>query len=100
LKLNAKSPAVEAGPFVGFRDRAYFGGDSVFDAEPAGPVVVFGAIDGSPLAPPFAVIPELPPELAPVVPVGRVAAPLPLFAPILSDFCSVEFLPAGLGVWA
>jgi hypothetical protein len=47
---------------------AYFGGDSDFEAEPAGPVVVFGAIAGSPLAPPLLVIPDSPPDDMPVVP--------------------------------
>jgi hypothetical protein len=68
----------------------YFGGDSSFEAEPVGPVVVFGIAFGLPLAPPDVVIPEPPPELVPVVPF---CIPEPLFmAPL--------FMPEGFSLFA
>jgi hypothetical protein len=46
---------------------SYFGGDSVLEAAPAGPVVVLGIDSGAPLAPPLSVISEPPPDDVPVV---------------------------------
>jgi hypothetical protein len=46
---------------------SYFGGVSVLEAAPAGPVVAFGIDSGAPLAPPLSVIPEPPPDDVPVV---------------------------------
>jgi hypothetical protein len=63
---------------------AYFGGDSDFEAEPAGPVVVFGAISGLPLAPPLSVIPDPPPDDMPVVPDFFMASEFEFVIPALS----------------
>jgi hypothetical protein len=38
-----KTPAVDVGRFRLSKVPAYFSGDSVFEPEPAGPMVVFGA---------------------------------------------------------
>jgi hypothetical protein len=62
-------------------ERFYLGGDSSFDAEPVGPVVVFGIPPGFPLAPPELVMPDPPPELVPLV-VPPCIAPL-FMAPLV-----------------
>jgi hypothetical protein len=85
----AKTPAHKRA--FRFRQRNYFGGVSVFEAEPAGPVVVFGAIVGVPFAPPLSVIPELPPDEVPVVPDFFMASELLFVIPGLFMSCC----PAG-----
>ncbi len=54
----------------------YFAGDSLFEAGPVGPVVVLGIVLGVPFAPPLSVIPDPPPDAAPVVPVFLTASEL------------------------
>jgi hypothetical protein len=61
---------IKCPPLAGAFDEdrsCYLGGDSVLEAAPAGPVVVFGIDSGAPLAPPLSVIPEPPPDDVPVV---------------------------------
>jgi hypothetical protein len=81
---HIKSPATQRG-FAHLRN--YFAGDSDFEAEPAGPVVVFGAIAGVPLAPPFSVIPDEPPDDMPVVPDFFTASELVFVIPGLFMSC-------------
>jgi hypothetical protein len=90
-----KTPALERTFRLG-EVRNYFGGDSDFEAEPAGPVVVFGAIAGVPLAPPFSVVPDAPPDDIPVVPDFFTASELVFVIPGLFMSCC----PAGPVVWA
>ena len=67
--------------------RAYFAGDSLFEAGPAGPVVVLGIVLGVPFAPPLSFIPEPPPDDIPVVPVFFTASELVFVIPGLVMSC-------------